>query len=135
MRTDYYRLFLSLQILLVRAPHLSSLIDDSSSTLTSRELFLLNSNRIIRQLDLQGYNHWFDEEKYTRLSHSSLGIHCEVLRIKVHNRTSILDFVETMTSLRALNVQCQDDDCVDGDHVIEKDILYEDELDDIFLPR
>jgi hypothetical protein len=119
-----------LQTLLERAKNLSTLTYDSSSTITSNELVLLNSNLIIRQLDLQKYNHWFDEEECTQLSHSSLGIHCQVLHIKVIKRTSILDFIQTMTNLRALNVQCQDDDNVNEEHV-----QYDDDLGDIFLPR
>ena len=44
----------SLQTLFKRAPHLSSLIYDSSSSLTPKELLLLISNLTIRQLDLEG---------------------------------------------------------------------------------
>jgi hypothetical protein len=124
-----------LQTLLQRAPHLSSLTYDSSSSITPSELILLNSKLIIHRLDLQGYNHWFNEDECSQLSRSLLGIHCKVLRIKVKNRTSILDLVETMINLCALNVQCQDDDCVEDDHVDEDDIPYNDDLGDIFLPR
>jgi hypothetical protein len=40
-----------------------------------------------------------------------------------------------MTNLRALNVQCQDDDRIDGIHAAEEDVQYDDDLGDIFLPR
>lgn len=125
----------SLQTLLKCAPHLSWLTYDSSSSITLNELLTLHSNLIVHRLDLQEYNHWFNEEECSQLTHSSLGKHCQVLKIKIKVRTSILDFIETMTKLCALHVQCQDDDRVNDTGVDEENVQYDDDLDDIFLPR
>jgi hypothetical protein len=43
------------------------------------------------------------------LSRSPLGIHCEVLSIVVENRESIIELINMMSNLRALNVICRDD--------------------------
>ena len=52
----------------------------------------------------------FDEEQCIELSRSLLGIQCETLSIKVKKPSNILDLVNNMPNLRALNVICEGDD-------------------------
>ncbi|CAF4867138.1 unnamed protein product [Rotaria sp. Silwood1] len=67
----------------------------------------------IRRLDFQGSDRsyremWFSDDECDRLCRSTLGVQCEVLFIRVKHRQSILDLINRMSNLRALNVQCQD---------------------------
>ncbi|CAF4572930.1 unnamed protein product, partial [Rotaria sp. Silwood2] len=43
------------------------------------------------------------------LSNSQIGRQCEVLIMKVENRTNILDLIKTINNLRSLSFQCKDD--------------------------
>jgi hypothetical protein len=69
----------------------------------------------ICRLDFQAYEKdyrrktWLNDEQCAILSHSSLGKQCEVLKIRVKTRRNILDIVNSMTKLRALNVKCEED--------------------------
>jgi hypothetical protein len=99
-----------LQFLLDGAPRLHSL--SFGSWLPSVQIE--NTSTSVRRLDLQAspfYNDWcwFNDQRCAILSHSSLGVQCQTLLINVENRTNVLDLVNTMMNLRALNVQCKDD--------------------------
>jgi hypothetical protein len=99
-----------LQFLLDRAPRLHSLSFDSWLPSVQIE----NTSTSVRRLDLQAspfYNDWcwFNDQRCAILSRSSLGVQCQTLLINVENRTNVLDLVNTMMNLRALNVQCKDD--------------------------
>ncbi|CAF1261568.1 unnamed protein product [Rotaria sordida] len=102
-----------LQVVLDRAPRLYSLASRSWSD--SQMCLIDNRSLSVRRLDLQGYDEdwleerWFDDEYCAKLSCSSLGIQCEVLLIRVEHRTTIIDLVNRMTNLRALNIKCRDD--------------------------
>ncbi|CAF2796210.1 unnamed protein product [Rotaria sp. Silwood2] len=68
----------------------------------------------VRRLDLQGCfryqtEQWFNSEECAKLCHSPLGIQCEVLLIRVEHRTIIIDILNLLTHLRALNIKCRDD--------------------------
>ncbi|CAF5111222.1 unnamed protein product [Rotaria sp. Silwood1] len=63
----------------------------------------------IHRLDLNVYNHQFNEEECFNLSRSPLTFQCEVLFIQVINRQSIINLVKNMINLRALHIQCEDD--------------------------
>ncbi|CAF1594051.1 unnamed protein product [Rotaria sp. Silwood1] len=102
-----------LQVVLDRAPRLYSLAFRSWSD--SQMCLVDNRSLSVRRLDLQGYDEdwlverWFNDEECAKLCCSSLGIQCEVLLIRVEHRTTILDLVNRMTNLRALNIKCRDD--------------------------
>jgi len=68
----------------------------------------------IRQLDLRRYpidHKWrcFDDEQCIQLTRSPLDIQWETLLMKVKNRRSILDLVNNMPHLQAINIPCDDD--------------------------
>ncbi|CAF1428295.1 unnamed protein product [Rotaria sordida] len=52
---------------------------------------------------------YFNTIECNTLAYSQLGRQCEVLLIKVENRTNILDLIKTMNNLRSLIFQCKDD--------------------------
>ena len=67
----------------------------------------------IRRLNLQGdpyyYYEWLvGEDQYIQLSRSPLGKQCETLLINVRNRRNVLDLVNNIPNLQALNVRCGD---------------------------
>ncbi|CAF1310204.1 unnamed protein product [Rotaria sp. Silwood1] len=98
-----------------RAPNLYSL-KLTCSKLSLPELALFkNSSVSVRRLDLYGYTkhkdwQWFNRQQCIVLCNSPLGIHCEVLRIKVEHPMDVLELVYSMPHLRALNVQIMDDE-------------------------
>jgi len=65
--------------------------------------------RLIRQVNLRGYDCWFNDEECAKIGFSSLGKRCEVLFIKVQNQMNILYLINSMHNLRALIVQSRDD--------------------------
>ena len=72
----------------------------------------------VRRLELQGYDYnnesrYYDENQCIQLSRSSLGIQCETLLIKVKNQRNIIDLVNNMPNLQALNVRCEDDNWIE----------------------
>ncbi|CAF3564440.1 unnamed protein product [Rotaria sp. Silwood1] len=69
----------------------------------------LKSSTSVHRLDLNVYNHQFNEEECFNLSRSPLTFQCEVLFIQVINRQSIINLVKNMINLRALHIQCEDD--------------------------
>ncbi|CAF3867786.1 unnamed protein product [Rotaria sordida] len=102
-----------LQLLLDRAVRLHSL-RCFYWPLSNHQLLLMEiTSTSVYRLDLQGYNCDFDEEQCIQLSHSPLGIQCETLLITVKNRRNILNLVNNMSNLQALNVQCLDDNWTD----------------------
>jgi hypothetical protein len=107
-----------LQTLLDHAIHLSSLKfnfwsemeqSDPQSVMSQQLTPVVMKNHLIRQLHLLDYYHWFTEEDCFQLSHSSLGISCEVLYIAVEQRSSVLYLINTMCKLRTLIVRSEDD--------------------------
>ncbi|CAF1466635.1 unnamed protein product [Adineta steineri] len=84
----------------------------------------------VRQLDIRGgpsYSSWYVspsvcEKQCVQLFHSPLAIQCETLIIKVTTRQIILDLVNNMPDLKALNVMCDDDagSYVDGAELLRK---------------
>ncbi len=67
------------------------------------------SNKSVRRLNLQDVDRVYNSQQCVTLSRSSLGMQCEVLSITVENRTTIIDLLNTMPNLRALNVLSRDD--------------------------
>jgi hypothetical protein len=51
-----------------------------------------------------------DSEQCINLARSSLGIQCQVLLIRIQNFMNILDLINNMNNLRALNIECRDDE-------------------------
>ncbi|CAF2738026.1 unnamed protein product [Rotaria sp. Silwood2] len=102
-----------LQALLDRAPHLSSLnIRDYWFSWPS-EMIAFNKNiASIFQLNVLLSDVSYDNEQCIALCDAPLGTQCEVLSIRVTNRTCILDLINGMNKLRVLNVQCQDDQSI-----------------------
>lgn len=104
-----------LQILFDRASHLYSLSVGRWSLTGLQVPLMENTSQSIRRLNLQNYvrgknSRYFDDEQCRKLIHSPLGKQCEMLLIKVKNRRNIIDLVNYMSNLRALNVRCEDDD-------------------------
>ncbi len=118
-----------LQILLDRASCLDSLSFGSWSSSASLQVPLMeNTSRTILKLNFQGYTcgknwRYFDEEQCIQLSHSSLGRQCETLLIKVKTRKNILDLINRMSNLRALNVRCEDDHWTNQNNTTEDDLV------------
>ncbi|CAF5057467.1 unnamed protein product, partial [Rotaria sp. Silwood1] len=67
------------------------------------------TNTSVRQLNLTDYSRYFNEEECIKLSHSPLGIQCEVLSIMVIYRESIIYMIKNMINLRSLQIQCEDE--------------------------
>lgn len=100
---------IQIQALLDCASRLSSLeIQWKSVTSLESVLFKIKSSSI-NHLKLLSYEQWFDTEQCLKLSRSPIGIQCEVLSIGIQSRTCILDLVNNMNKLRALTIECQDD--------------------------
>ena len=68
---------------------------------------------------------YFNNEECAALAYSPLGQQCEVLSIKIENRSNILDLLKTMTRLRSLVVLCKDDTWADRDATVSKDELID----------
>ncbi|CAF0843958.1 unnamed protein product [Rotaria sordida] len=109
---------LQLQNILNYAPHLYSLRFNSwredqflkrNSSMTEKMTPIVLKTRSIRQVNLRGYDWWFNDEECIHIRDSSLIKHCEVLFIKVQNRMNILYLVNSLHTLRALIVQSRDD--------------------------
>ncbi|CAF1269903.1 unnamed protein product [Rotaria sordida] len=99
-----------LQFLLDHTPCLYSLSFSScSSTFLPQILSFEFRNKSIRRLDLRGYDQYFTDEQCLILSHSSLGIQCEILFIKIQNYQILLDILNNMINLRTLIIQCEND--------------------------
>jgi len=100
-----------LQALLNQAPQLYSLTFRCLQNITMA-LFKL-TNKSIRCLDFISMSELpighFNSFECDLLAKSSLGQQCNVLLIKVQNRTNILDLIKTMSNLRSLIVQCEDE--------------------------
>ena len=99
-----------LQYLLDRAPRFASLtfMNCLFSPLSIQPFDTIK--HFVRKLDLPFGSGCYDNQHCAVLSRSPLGIHCKWLHIRVDNRTCILDLVNTMNNLQALNVSCNDDD-------------------------
>ncbi|CAF0997310.1 unnamed protein product [Rotaria sordida] len=93
------------QTLLDQAPHLTQLSFHQCEPLPLQISLFKYTNASIRQLNLKFYNHQFTEEECMTLSHSSLGVQCEILSIQVKNRQCIIILVKNMINLRALNIK------------------------------
>jgi hypothetical protein len=104
-----------LQNILDHAPYLNSLKFSSwreaqqNSSMTVKLTPIILKTRSIQRVNLCGYDFWFNDEECAQMSHSSLGRQCEILFIKVQNRTNILYLINSMRHLRALIVQSRDD--------------------------
>ncbi|CAF2325843.1 unnamed protein product [Rotaria sp. Silwood2] len=109
---------LQLQNILDHASHLSSLRFNSwregqflnrNSSIAEKLTPIILKTRLIRQVNLRGYDWWFNDEECVQIRGSSLIKHCEVLSIKVQNRLNILYLINSLPNLRALIVQARDD--------------------------
>jgi hypothetical protein len=98
-----------LQALLDRASRLRYLYIIQDDSLPLQTSLFKYTNVSVRQLNLQKYNYWFNEEECMTLCHSPLGVQCEVLSIHVKNRESILILVKNMINLRELGIECEDE--------------------------
>ncbi|CAF1034911.1 unnamed protein product [Didymodactylos carnosus] len=107
------------QALLNRAPHLEKLNIHQYESISLQISVFKYINVSVRELDLRGINHYFNEEECIRLSRSPLGIQCEKLSILAYNRKSIISLIENMHKLRALNVRCKDEKYIELSTSIE----------------
>lgn len=93
------------QALLDRAPNLYRLTIEEYESLPSQISLFKYMHASIRQLNLETYGHYFNEENCMELIRSSLCIQCEQLSINVTSPECILCLVKNMINLRFLNVQ------------------------------
>ncbi|CAF0863800.1 unnamed protein product [Rotaria sordida] len=98
-----------LQDLLDRAPNLYYLCIHHDASLPIQMSLFKYTNTSVRQLNLTDYNRYFNEEECIKLSHSPLGMQCEVLSIMVTNRESIIYMIKNMMNLRSVQIQCEDE--------------------------
>ncbi|CAF1265183.1 unnamed protein product [Adineta steineri] len=107
-----------LQDLLDHIPHLYSLNFKSWSETKVQNQQLIGLQKLtpiiiktqfIQQINLLGYDHWFNDDECIHLSQSSIGIHCKMLYIKVKKQTYITDLIKKMPNLRVLIIRSQDD--------------------------
>jgi hypothetical protein len=71
-------------------------------------MFTLNFPSI-RRLDLFNLVEYLNSDQCNELSRSSLITQCEVLLIKIENDMCLLPVLKNMHHLRALKIQCQND--------------------------
>ncbi|UJR32939.1 hypothetical protein I4U23_020400 [Adineta vaga] len=96
-----------LQELLERSPRLSS-IRICWKTLTSPLKQLFDSRNLsVYHLELLCYGGWLKHEKCVMLNSIIPGIHCKVLNLMVADRSCILDLINTLNHLTALNIECR----------------------------
>ncbi|CAM4829041.1 unnamed protein product [Rotaria magnacalcarata] len=100
-----------LKVLLNRAPRLKYLSIDPTSCL---QLVQMNiSHPSLCRIRLKSYctrmNRYLNAEQCSILANSLLGRQCEVLTIRIDDRSIILDLVRNMCNLRALNCECQNE--------------------------
>jgi hypothetical protein len=109
---------LQLQALLDHALHLYSLkykswpeaqLLNQNYSMAKKLTPIVVKTRLIRRVDLRGYDCWFNDEECAQIPYSSLEKNCEVLFIKVQNRMNILYLINSMANLRALIIQSRDD--------------------------
>jgi hypothetical protein len=72
--------------------------------------FIENINISVLRLNLQGTGQWFDNEQCITLIKSPLCIRCEMLTINIKDCNSVLDLVNNIINLRALNILFEDDE-------------------------
>ncbi|CAF1010546.1 unnamed protein product [Rotaria sp. Silwood1] len=102
-----------LQALLDRAPHLTTLnIHDYWFSWPSEMIIFNKNSASISQLNVLLSDVLYDNEQCIALCDVSLAAQCQVLSIRVTNRTCILDLINGMNNLRVLNVQCHDDQSI-----------------------
>jgi hypothetical protein len=103
--------YCQLQTLFDQSPCLYSLKVESFAGLPTK-LFQLKS-KSIRRLDfsdvLIDQSIYFNKEDCLMLINSSLGMQCEVLLIRIKNRTILLNLINRMFNLRLLIFECEDD--------------------------
>ncbi|CAF1351080.1 unnamed protein product [Adineta ricciae] len=99
----------TIQTLLDHAPNLHILNLYHTAPLPLQKALFHYRHRSIRELNFKAYNYYFNDNECVQLCHSSLGIQCTTLHIKVMNRESIVYLVKNMVSLLSLHVQCEDE--------------------------
>ncbi|CAF2746096.1 unnamed protein product [Rotaria sp. Silwood2] len=99
---------IQLQTLLDRVPHLFLLRLRNWSSMITQILPVRKNTLSISQLDLMWYKSYNYDECFI-LGRLLLDIQCKMLSIYVTDRTCILELVNTMTNLQALNIRCQED--------------------------
>ncbi|CAF1019305.1 unnamed protein product [Adineta steineri] len=104
--------YFQLQKLLNQACHLYSLNIYYSKNLSMR-LFTLTSSSI-RRLDFIAEStscvRYFNHNECNILINAPLGRHCEILIIGLKNRSSIVNLISAMPTLRSLICHCKDDE-------------------------
>ena len=111
-----------LQMLLDRTPCLHSLRlgpwSRSNSQVPLKEITSISVRRLeLQDVDYSNESRYYDENECIQLSRSPLGIQCETLQIKVQNQRTVINLVNNMPNLRALNVQCKDDNWIEENNI------------------
>jgi hypothetical protein len=94
-----------LQIILNHAPHLRNLEISQDKSLPLQRSLFKHTTTFVHHLNSKYSGHYFNVEECITLSHSSLGVQCEVLSVQVKNRQSIIILVQNMINLQALLVK------------------------------
>jgi len=92
-----------LQYLLDQAPNLYELTVRQDRSLPFQSSLFKLTNTAVRELYLDYYD-YFNKYKCVDLTHSSLGLQCQILYIRVENLDNIIILVENMINLRVLYV-------------------------------
>jgi hypothetical protein len=111
---------LQLQMVLDRTSSLHTIRFDGWSPSISQVPPMEITSVSVRRLDLRGLNnnkwHCFDDKQCIQLSRSPLGMQCETLLIRVKNRKNILQLIDNMPNLQAINIGCKEDSWAGKDH-------------------
>jgi hypothetical protein len=111
-----------LQTLLDQAIHLEEVVIKYIVLSPIQTSILKYTNKSIRRFDLINCIDCLNEEECIILTHSPLGIQCEVLSICVNHRPSIIYLVKNMPNLRTLIVKCTNKNN-DDDFCIAKELI------------
>ena len=97
-----------LQVLLDRAPNLRCLDFHQDQSLPLQTSLFQYRTASVCQLNFRAFHYYFNEEECIILCHSPLGIHCNVLFIRIKSLHSIIYLVKNMINLRSLQVMSED---------------------------
>ncbi|CAF2565363.1 unnamed protein product [Rotaria sp. Silwood2] len=113
---------IQLQTLLDRIPHVSFLRLRNWSSTISQMLSIRKKILSLSQLDLM-WCKWYNHEECVILNQLLLDVQCKVLLIDVTNRACILELVNTINNLPAVNVRCQDDKSNNSSTLTEDELI------------
>jgi len=106
---DYQNIRNQLQILLNQMPCLSTLVIKERPSSILQVLSFEIKEISGCYLDLLSYDRYYNNEQCITLTQLQFVIQCKSLSIAVEDRTCVVDLINAMNNLQALNVLCRDD--------------------------